>query len=120
MLGDLRRATRNMADIQRRLFEVTGTAWSEDRLIRAVVGPRGHLLELHIDPRIYRRPDSGALAASIVATVKAAVAQASARTQEIIDGYLPKDMQVGQVGGVDMRTLNQLHDADLPKEAEDV
>jgi DNA-binding protein YbaB len=50
----------------------------------AVVGPRGQLVELEIDPRVYRRPDSQALAAAIVATATRAGADVDAQVQEIL------------------------------------
>ena len=68
MVGDLRRSMDNVGGMQRELMRVTGTAWSDDRMVKAVVGPRGQLIELDIDPRVYRKPNSKALAASIVAT----------------------------------------------------
>jgi DNA-binding protein YbaB len=113
MVGDLRRAIGGIDDVQTRVLQVTGTAWSADRTVKAVVGPRGHLVELEIDPRVYRKPNSTALAATIVATVRAAIEQASARSQEIMDELLPSDMRIARVGRYDLRELNRTHDADL-------
>src|ERR1700738_4609145 len=76
MVGDLRRATAAIPDTQKRMLKVTGEAWSGARTIRGVVGPRGHLLDLEIEPRVFRHPDSKALAANIVATVRLAVEDA--------------------------------------------
>src|SRR3954462_3260008 len=47
---------------RQRLLRLTGEAWSDDRTVRAVVGPRGQLVELQIDPRVYRRPDANEVA----------------------------------------------------------
>jgi DNA-binding protein YbaB len=113
MLGDLRRAVGSVDEVQTRVLQVTGTAWSADRMVKAVVGPRGHLTELVIDPRVYRKPNSTALAATIVATVRAAIEQASTRSQEIMDEYVPSDMRIARVGQYDVRELNLTHDADL-------
>jgi DNA-binding protein YbaB len=119
MVDDLTRALRNAEEAQRRVFEVTATAWSDDRLVKAVVGPRGQLIDLDIDPRIYRRPNSRALAATIVATVRAATDQAMAKTQQILDGQLPADIRLGKIGSIDLQRLVRTHDADLGKENDD-
>ena len=78
--------------MQRQLMRVTGTAWSDDRMVKAVVGPRGQLIELDIDPRVYRKPNSKALAASIVATVHAAVDDVLREGAEILDQNIPRDV----------------------------
>src|SRR4051812_40181107 len=49
-------------DMQRQLPELRVTAESDDGLIRATVGPRGELLDLRLDHRIYRDMDADALA----------------------------------------------------------
>jgi DNA-binding protein YbaB len=113
MINDVKRAWGGIDEVQRRMLTVTGTAWSADRTIKAVVGPRGQLLELEIDPRIYRTPNSKALSASIVATVRLAVEDASRQTEEILTASLPSDMKLGQVGGVGLGQLLRSHDADV-------
>lgn len=122
MLDDLRTSMENMRKTQEKVFEVRGTAWSDDRLIKAVVGPRGQLIELDIDPRVYRRPNSKALSASIVATVRQATDDAMRKSQEIMDENTPTDMRLDKAGGLDIRRLMRTHDADLkldPEEGDD-
>jgi DNA-binding protein YbaB len=118
MVSDLRRSLDNVGDTQRRLTKVTGTAWSEDRMVKAVVGPRGHLVELELDPRIYRRPNSKALAATIVATVRSAVEDVLRQTKEILDDMLPSDMRLGVVD-TKLAKLIQRHDADVLAEEDE-
>jgi DNA-binding protein YbaB len=113
MVGDLRKALREAEDTQRRVLSVTATAWSDDRMIRAVVGPRGHLVELEIDPRVYRKPNSAALAATILATVRDATDQVLEQTQQILDENIPSDMRVERIGSFDVHRLLRTHDADL-------
>lgn len=121
MFDDVRRSLDNVNDIQKRLLKVTGTAWSEDRLVKAVVGPRGHLVELELDPRLYRKPNSKALSASIVATVRAAIEDVQRRSQEILDESLPSDVRRLGLSGTKLARLAQRHDADvLADETEDV
>lgn len=117
---ELEKTVDNMAEVQKQILGVTGVAWSDDRMVKALVGPRGQLVELEIDPRVYRRPNSKALAASIVATVRAAAEQAAAKTQSIMDENMPmvKDLiRPGLIDGVDMRQLINSSDADLEKMA---
>lgn len=112
MLGDLKKATADLPDLQQRMLSVTGTGWSPDGLIKAVVGPRGHLLELDIDPRVLRQPNSKALSAAIVATVRSAVEDAGKQSAEMVGGTLPADFRAGG-GPLDMPAFVRSHDADV-------
>lgn len=115
MVEDLKRATSRLPELQRRMLEVTGTAWSDDRMIKAVVGPRGHLLELDIDPRVFRKPNSKALSAAIVQTVRLAVEDANKQTAAMVDESLPSDLRLGlgRVGDMEITKLVRSHDADV-------
>ncbi|KUL25029.1 YbaB/EbfC family nucleoid-associated protein [Actinoplanes awajinensis] len=117
MVSDLRKATSELPEIQRRMLSVTGTASSPDGLITAVVGPRGHLMELGIDPRALRRPDSKALSATILQTVRAAIEDAGRQSTEVLDDVLPGDLRA--LAGTDVRTFVGSHDADVRGRAED-
>ncbi len=119
MVGDLRRSLDNVGDVQKKLLKVTGTAWSDDRLIKAVVGPRGHLIELDLDPRIYRKPNSKALSAAILSTVREAVEDVLRQNKEILDQYLPSDMRLGVAGDSRLSKLVRQHDADVIAEMSD-
>ncbi|WP_165777396.1 YbaB/EbfC family nucleoid-associated protein [Amycolatopsis antarctica] len=65
--------------VQRELAEIVEVAESEDGWISAKVDARGDLLELTLDPRIYRDPDSKALSRAIEQTYRAARAAADER-----------------------------------------
>jgi DNA-binding protein YbaB len=113
---DLRKAMDGLEATQRKLFKVTGVAWSSDRTVKVVVGPRGQLVDLEIDPRVYRKPNSKALSATILATVREAVEDASRQTMEILDASAPEDLRVSKIGSLDLRRVMGSHDADLPRE----
>ncbi|MET7747063.1 YbaB/EbfC family nucleoid-associated protein [Micromonospora sp. NPDC005367] len=113
MIGDLKKAWSGMDEVQSRMLKVTGTAWSDDQTIKAVVGPRGHLLELEIDPRVFRHPNSKALAATIVATVRMAVEDAAEQSKEILDGSLAPDLRRLAPGGDQLQKMLHSHDADV-------
>ena len=115
VIDDLQQTIENAAQTRQQIMEITGTAWSEDRMIKAVVGPRGQLIELEIDPRVYRTPNSKALAATIISTVRAAVEDANKQTKEIVEKVMPKDRGMGLIGKTDFDVLMESHDSDLPK-----
>jgi DNA-binding protein YbaB len=104
VVGDLHQTLDNVAQTRQQVLQITGTAWSDDRLVKAVVGPRGQLIELEIDPRVFRTPNSKALSASILSTVRAAVEDANKKTREIIDKAMPKSS---------FDRMMSSHDADL-------
>lgn len=118
LIDNLNQALSNAEQVQRRIVDVTGTAWSPDRLVKAVVGPRGQLVELELDPRTCRRPSSD-LAALIVATVRAAAEQAMSRTQEIVEQGLPGAREFWQGAGSDDPNLATMHDIDLKRAHDD-
>jgi DNA-binding protein YbaB len=121
IMEDLTRSLSKAKEAQQRMLEVTGEAGSADGLIKAVVGPRGQLVEVQIDPRVYRKPNSIALAASIVATVQAAVEESAAQTQEIVDEILPSDMQgLTTNGPLSSHQLLRTNDADLAARMEEI
>ena len=118
MAKDLQTAIGDAERAQSEALRVTGTAWSTDGLIKAVVGPRGHLLELELDPRVYRTPNSKALAATILSTVRAATDDALAQTGEILDRTVPADLRARARGNgrVDLWRMGRMHDADVRDE----
>lgn len=89
--GQYQRLRSGMDDIQRRLAELQVSADSEDGLIRATVGPRGQLLDLRLDRRIYRDMDAAELGRRIVATVDKAASKAATEVEQLMAGYLPAD-----------------------------
>ncbi|UQS24716.1 YbaB/EbfC family nucleoid-associated protein [Amycolatopsis thermalba] len=84
-----RRLRDDLLEIRARIADVTATADSPDGLISATVAGRGELTELHLDPRLFRSPDSKALAASILDTIRDAVDDSREQITEITREYLP-------------------------------
>lgn len=77
--------------LQRRIAETRETADSADGLVTATVGGHGELVELWLDPRIYRTPDSAALAATITDTIHQAARQAEEQVFAAAAKFLPED-----------------------------
>jgi DNA-binding protein YbaB len=115
MFDDVRRAWESVGDVQQRSMAVTGTATSDDGLITAVVGPRGHLVGLTIDPGALRDVDADSLAARILATARRAVADVSGQRRAIVDAALPSDLSLDRLGGPSLQALLGGHDADVPR-----
>lgn len=91
MLTQVRNMATNMNTVQKKMFRVTATVESADGTVTATVGPRGHLVDLKLDPKIYRRPNSGLLAQTILQTVREAVEQAAKETQDLLEGVVPEE-----------------------------
>lgn len=91
VVGQYQRLRSGMDDMQRRLAELQISAESDDGLIRATVGPRGQLIDLRLDRRIYRDMDAGELSRKIVTTTEQAAAQMAEQVQQMMAGYLPAD-----------------------------
>jgi DNA-binding protein YbaB len=72
------------------ITDIRGTASSADGLVGAVVGGRGELLELELDPRIYRELDVTTLAETIVATVGDAAAESEREAARVAAELMPR------------------------------
>ncbi len=77
------RLTAQAPAIHAKARAVESTQTSRDGLICVTVGARGDLVRLDIDPRIYRRPDSRALADTIAETIQLATGKARERVVEL-------------------------------------
>ncbi|GIH16557.1 YbaB/EbfC family nucleoid-associated protein [Rugosimonospora africana] len=113
---DLRQAVGGLEEKHRKIMKITGVGWSDDRMVKAVVGPRGQLVDIEIDPRVYRKPNSKALSAAILAAVKVAIADANSQTMETLDRDVPADLRIKKFGSLDVRRLMQTPDSDLDRE----
>ncbi|GAB2922403.1 hypothetical protein GCM10027280_07030 [Micromonospora polyrhachis] len=89
MYGEYERMAEDVRSIQKRSAEIRVTADSGDGLISATVGGAGELIELWLDPRIYRTPNSTALAQVITDTIRHAVALSKEEAVAIAGAYLP-------------------------------
>jgi DNA-binding protein YbaB len=89
--GQYQRLRSGMDDLQQRLAAMQVTVESSDGLVRVTVGPRGQLVGLHLDRRVYRDLDADTLARTILTTTQQAVAQTTTQVQEMMAGYLPPE-----------------------------
>ncbi len=90
--------------------DLRGTGYSDDGLVTAVVGGRGELLELELDPRIYRDRNAAELAARIVAAVHEAAADAELAATAYAAELLPPNRRGEAVDPVFDPVLHLLGD----------
>lgn len=86
---DLERFRDGLLEVRRKLADVRATAESDDGLVEVTVGGRGELLELALDPRVYRNTDARALADDILATVRRAAGKARDQVYALTRDSLP-------------------------------
>ncbi|GAA0541962.1 hypothetical protein GCM10010172_24240 [Paractinoplanes ferrugineus] len=91
VVSQYERLRSGLDEMQERLSRMAVTAESPDGLVRATVGPRGQLINLELDPDIYRRADADELSRKILRTVEQAVAKTTDQVQEMVGEYLPAD-----------------------------
>lgn len=78
-------------DIARDSRSMTATATSPDGYVTATVGPRGEVVRIDLDPRIYRRPDSTQLATTITETIHRAAEAAGAKLTAALARVVPPE-----------------------------
>ncbi|SDZ54172.1 Conserved DNA-binding protein YbaB [Saccharopolyspora shandongensis] len=97
-LGEMRETYERLADgirdFRDELAAMRVTADSADGLVSATVSGRGELVELHIDPRVFRAPDSRRLAEQIVGTIRFAAGCARQDVFELAKPFLPPDAEI--------------------------
>jgi DNA-binding protein YbaB len=101
MLEDAHKLLGNAAEMQRKLEALTTSTRSEDGFVVTTVDARGRLVQLDLDPRIYRSPNAGALGVLIVTTYQRAVERVDGEVRKILQQYLPSDLDVDQFTNID-------------------
>ncbi|MCP3802597.1 YbaB/EbfC family nucleoid-associated protein [Allokutzneria sp. A3M-2-11 16] len=93
MLEQLQKTTAAIPQTQQRMMDIVGTGWSDDRMVKVVVGPRGQLVDLEIDPRVFRKPDAAELRAKILKASRDAVRQSTEQAQDIVNENFPPELE---------------------------
>ena len=96
--------------LAREAREVSITESSPDGLVKVTVDPRGSLLALDLDPRIYRRPDARALSESIVETIRKATQEAQERVMDIFEPVVSRDDMRLQLQGTPEQVIEDVED----------
>jgi DNA-binding protein YbaB len=100
------------AELERQLAELRVTVTSADGLITATVDARGHVERVELDSRIYQRPDSRFLAATITATIQQAAAEAMERVLELTRPFMPDEVLRAHMN-LDIDEVLRYRDAEL-------
>jgi DNA-binding protein YbaB len=79
------------AALQRKLREIRVSVTSADELVTVTVDARGQVDGITLDPRIYQRPDSRLLAATITAAIQQAAAEAMVQVMELTRPFMPDE-----------------------------
>jgi len=108
LLAQTRQMVDTIAGLQEQLRSLTVTAYSADRLVTAVAAPGGRIVDLELDPRIYRDPDSYALADSILSAIEQAQDGVARREAEVRAAVLPEADRLGGSVGLDTAELKQI------------
>lgn len=105
----------NMQHMQAELMNTRAVGTSDNGMVQATVGPRGQLVDLLIDPMVYRRPDAVELADMVLEATGNAVALVSDLVTEILGRYIPKDLKTPTMNQFDFANFDHRFDADLPR-----
>lgn len=105
LVNDIRRMSDAMGAIQGELRSLTVSANSPDRLVTAVLNSDGRLVELTLDPRIYRTQDSAALAEIILTTIEQGRDEVERKAADIRGRALPEAQRVADSFDLDLGAL---------------
>jgi DNA-binding protein YbaB len=89
LMAQFERMRSDHGTLQQKLREVQSTVKSADGFVTATVGPRGQLIRLELDPRIYRRPNARELGTTITETIQQASTKAMKQIEELCRPYVP-------------------------------
>lgn len=88
-LGEYARLAERIRELRDGIDDIRATGYCRDGTVTAVVDGRGQLVDLELDPRIYREQDSAALAASILDAVRDASEESQRMANRIAADLLP-------------------------------
>jgi DNA-binding protein YbaB len=117
LMAQFERMRSGVGDLQQRLKAVNATVTSDDGFVTVTVGPRGQVVKVEFDPRIYRRPNSKELSATVTDTIRRATEKAMADVEELMRPFVP-DSQFQAYMDHDLDGVFRQLDSELPREDE--
>lgn len=102
LMADAHKLLGNAAEMKRKLEELTVSTKSEDGFVVTTVDARGRLMQLDLDPRIYRSPNAGALSRQIIEAYQRAVDKVEQDSRTILEKYLPREFDVDRFTDIDL------------------
>lgn len=91
LLADYRASREQLADVHRKLAQISESAGSADGSVKVTVGPRGTLTHLALSEAVYRNYQPAELAEEIVRLTAVATVRALADAGEVLAPALPVD-----------------------------
>lgn len=101
LMDDYSKQVGRLNEMRRDLDKVSATATRPDGLVTVVVGPRGQVQDIRLDPRVYRKLDSGELSGAIMQLIGQATADVSAQMQKIMTPFMPEGLSYETALGKD-------------------
>jgi DNA-binding protein YbaB len=98
LLERYRQKRDQLRDVQRTADAATATVTTEDEMITVTVGPRGRLVGLELNPRVYRRMSPSELAAAVLSAAGEASAQVDGQVRAALASLRPPASEPGQAG----------------------
>jgi DNA-binding protein YbaB len=113
LMARFERMRSGLGELQQKLKAVAATVTSDDGLVTVTVGPRGQVVKVEFDPRIYRRPNSKELSATVTETIRKATAKAMNQVEELTRPFVP-DSQFQAYMDHDLEGIFRQLDSELP------
>ncbi|WP_305789921.1 YbaB/EbfC family nucleoid-associated protein [Symbioplanes lichenis] len=104
----------DVGGLQQKLKAVSVTHTSDDGLVTVTVGPRGQVIKVDFDARIYRRPNSKELSATVTETIRRATEKAMGEVEELCRPFMPNAQFQAYIDH-DLDGIFRQFDADLPQ-----
>lgn len=88
-----------LMEMRQKIEETVATASSGDGLVTVVVGPRGQVRDIRLDPKVYRKLTPSELSESIMKLIGEAAADVAQQMQEVVAPFIPEGLSYDQVLG---------------------
>jgi DNA-binding protein YbaB len=98
LLERYRQKRDQLRDVQSTVGTATATVTTEDEMITVTVGPRGRLVRLEFNPRVYRRMSPSELAAAVLAAAGEASSQVDGQVRAALAPLRPSASETGSGG----------------------
>ncbi len=115
LMSAYERLQADMQEMQKELITTRALGTCDNGLVHATVGPRGQLVDLVINPQVYRRPDADELADMVLEATNNAVALVGEQVGEILARHVPEEVRATAMKQFDFANFDHRFDADLPE-----
>ena len=92
LMDDYSQQVERLNEMRHDLDKVSATATRKDGLVTVVVGPRGQVQDIRLNPRVYRKLDSGELSRAIMQLIGEATADVSEQMRKIMTPFMPEGL----------------------------